>query len=63
MEAVASILLILLNLALLTILLAAVMEVVLRLTRRRTLGRETWSSLLIGTGIVLVLVMTLALPA
>jgi hypothetical protein len=61
MAAVATILYILLNLALYTIFVAGIIEVVLRLTRKKTLGREMWSSLLIGTGIVLILVLSFSI--
>ena len=61
MNTIATILLILLNLALVTIVVAGIAEVALRLTRRMTLGRDTWASLLIGTGIVLVLVVTFSI--
>ena len=61
MAAVGTILYILLNLALFTIFVAGIMEVVLRLWRKKTLGRDTWSSLLIGTGIVLVLVLSFSI--
>ena len=63
MAAVASILFILLNLAVITIVISAVIEVGLRLTRRGTFGRGTWLSLLGGTGIVLLAVLSLTLPA
>jgi hypothetical protein len=61
MRDIATIAYILLNLAVATIAVAAVVELILRVRRRGTLGRGLWASLLIGTGIVFLLVLSFSL--
>ncbi len=52
---------ILLSVSLLTLLVTAIAEVALRLTNKGTIGRGMWSSLLIGTGVVFLLVLAVSL--
>lgn len=61
MREIATILAIVLSLALATIVVAAIAAVILRLRRRGTLGRGMWASLLIGTGVVLLLGLSFSL--
>jgi len=61
MAALGTILYILLDVSLITLLIMVVIEIALRFTNRGTIGRGMWSSLLIGTGIVLLLALATSL--
>jgi len=61
MAVLITVLYILLSVSLLTLLVTAIAEVALRLTNKGTIGRGMWSSLLIGTGVVFLLVLAVSL--